>query len=213
MIAQRAIRFAIFTSMTESSRRRSWWTTLPGVLTGIASVITAIAALLGALQVLGVFDKEKMPAGAANTVTPGVTSTPSGQAADPPTVAPTPTWVGALRSGVLVMKNGDAADLKSGKTGFAVGTDLYAFTGTSGQVSTQANHPDFYISPHDGEPNKASCRAALDGRRISDIDLTPSVIGKWWCIHIANGYVGALQVTELSSDSPQSVTLNYVLWE
>lgn len=43
--------------MAEGSRGRSWWHTLPGILTGLAGLVTATAGLLLALDQLGVFDK------------------------------------------------------------------------------------------------------------------------------------------------------------
>ena len=42
--------------------KKSWWSTLPGVLTALAGVITAITGLLLALNKIGVFsDSTKLP--------------------------------------------------------------------------------------------------------------------------------------------------------
>jgi hypothetical protein len=43
--------------MTEkNSKKQSWWATLPGIITGTATLITAIVALLTILQQTGFFD-------------------------------------------------------------------------------------------------------------------------------------------------------------
>lgn len=64
--------------------KKFFWTTVPGILTGIAAVITAIGALVGVLFTAGVFDS-----GSTIVVdgTPGPTSTVVGQS---PTPKPTP---------------------------------------------------------------------------------------------------------------------------
>lgn len=68
--------------------KRFFWTTVPGILTGIAAVITAIGALVGVLFTAGVFD------GGSTTVVdgdPGPTSTavkgsPTAERTPPPTL-------------------------------------------------------------------------------------------------------------------------------
>ena len=45
--------------MAEGGQSRSWWYTLPGVLTGIAAVATAVTALIATLQGIGLFGGEE----------------------------------------------------------------------------------------------------------------------------------------------------------
>ena len=47
----------------QPQRDRSWWTTLPGVLSGIAAVLVAIGGLIGALVAIGVFSGPADPDG------------------------------------------------------------------------------------------------------------------------------------------------------
>ena len=42
--------------MTEEQTPKSWWKTLPGTLTALAGVITALATLIGVLNQSGIFD-------------------------------------------------------------------------------------------------------------------------------------------------------------
>jgi hypothetical protein len=44
--------------MAEESHPRVWWHTIPGILTAIAAVITAVTGLIVVLQQAGVFEKE-----------------------------------------------------------------------------------------------------------------------------------------------------------
>jgi len=65
----------------EAARARSWWQTLPGLLTALAGLLSAAAALLVALHQIGIFDGSKaaasrsersaaVPVSAAASVTP-----------------------------------------------------------------------------------------------------------------------------------------------
>jgi hypothetical protein len=50
--------------VTTDDSRRSFWTTLPGIISGTAGLLAAIAALVGALATLGVVGGSEEPAGA-----------------------------------------------------------------------------------------------------------------------------------------------------
>lgn len=60
----------------ESKSDKSFWTTLPGILTGIAGIITAIAALIAALNAAGVLTPATPTAPAPSVIR---TITPSTQ--------------------------------------------------------------------------------------------------------------------------------------
>ncbi len=84
--------------MTED--KKSWWHTLPGVLTALAGVITAVATLIGVLSKIGVFDEP----GGQQTSSTQVSVTESG------TNTPVQTTDGWAIVGKL--KNGRFYDLK-----------------------------------------------------------------------------------------------------
>jgi hypothetical protein len=48
--------------MNDEGGRQSFWTTLPGILTGIAGVLGAVAALIGALVAVGIIHTATTPA-------------------------------------------------------------------------------------------------------------------------------------------------------
>ena len=69
--------------------KKFFWTTLPGILTGIAAVITAIAALIGGLFTAGVFDSATTNGGVAGTPVPtstAVKGSPTPERTSPATV-------------------------------------------------------------------------------------------------------------------------------
>jgi hypothetical protein len=65
--------------MSDEEKSKSWWYTLPGVLTSLAAVVTALAGLVVALKQVGLFAPESPPAATTQSI-PAPTS-PSGAAA------------------------------------------------------------------------------------------------------------------------------------
>jgi hypothetical protein len=59
--------------VTGEQKAGTFWTTLPGILTGFAAVLTASAAVVGALAAIGVFDR----ATASPTPSPGSGGSPT----------------------------------------------------------------------------------------------------------------------------------------
>jgi hypothetical protein len=65
--------------MSDEEKSKSWWYTLPGVLTGAAAVVTALAGLVVALKQTGLFGPEVPPA--ATTLSTSMPTVPSGATA------------------------------------------------------------------------------------------------------------------------------------
>ncbi|MEM8503381.1 MAG: hypothetical protein AAF716_09540 [Cyanobacteria bacterium P01_D01_bin.1] len=77
-----------------------FWTTLPGVLTGVAGVIGAITALILGLKEVGLIGQDSPPSPSTSTseTSPALTASPTSStdsslppATQPPIVSPTPT--------------------------------------------------------------------------------------------------------------------------
>jgi hypothetical protein len=66
----------------DAKEKKPFWASLPGILTQVAALITAIAGLLVALDQIGVFDPDETP-------TPTATLTLSASPTDTPTSTPT----------------------------------------------------------------------------------------------------------------------------
>ena len=63
--------------MSEPGQGRSWWTTLPGVLTGVAALLTAVTGLVVALLPLIATQRDAASPGAKPRATESSTSSPS----------------------------------------------------------------------------------------------------------------------------------------
>lgn len=70
---------------------KSFWVTLPGILTGIAAIITAIGGILFTLHAIGYFDADNPPQVTQTSVTPTPESTPTPTPEPTPEPTPTPT--------------------------------------------------------------------------------------------------------------------------
>jgi hypothetical protein len=205
-------------------QRQSWWTTLPGILTGIAAVITAVVALIGALQVIGVFDEPAgtapagqggsitTPGGNGRTTAPPAGTGPTGGAAASP--GPLPSWVGALSHGLLTMNSGDIAVLETGTVGFAASGQDFVTVGNGRRMSIGMLYGSTsWFSPIDAAPDKEACRSALNGQKRTNLDADDNQIGHWWCVRTSEGYTGAIQLREVAMDeAPKHIVLAYVLW-
>lgn len=55
--------------MTDDEKKTSWWSTLPGILTASAAVITAVTGLILGLGQLGVFDRQPADGSARGVAT------------------------------------------------------------------------------------------------------------------------------------------------
>ncbi len=79
---------------SSTPNKQSFWTTLPGILTGIAGVVTASAALVGALATAGFFDDDEPPPTVTSTAEPTATERPDEQTGSPDWVfTDFPDWV------------------------------------------------------------------------------------------------------------------------
>jgi len=70
--------------MADKDTAQSWWHTLPGILTGVAGVITALGALAAALHQAGWLGSGPTSAIAADTVSTMPPAAPAGLAGTPP---------------------------------------------------------------------------------------------------------------------------------
>jgi len=73
--------------MTDEAKPRNWWQTLPGVLTALAALVTALAGLLAAITQTGWFGRQE-----ATTVAPSASGPPTHADAGTP-AAPRPQAV------------------------------------------------------------------------------------------------------------------------
>ncbi|HNU11155.1 MAG TPA: hypothetical protein PKJ45_07295, partial [Rubrivivax sp.] len=105
-------------AMSEQNSGTSWWQTLPGVLTGIAAVITAVGGLILALHQSGVFEKR-----AANPTSPDTRDQ------RPPVAS---AGKDAAQASAVNAQPGDAALVRAGHYTFKLlGTKLEPYPGSA----------------------------------------------------------------------------------
>ena len=87
---------------------KSWWATLPGILTALAGIVTSVTALIVALNQAGVFHAPKQPSPQAHygtTQPPETTKTPAATAAVPAATKSAPTGRTATPPGSLLIQD------------------------------------------------------------------------------------------------------------
>jgi hypothetical protein len=180
----------------------TFWTTLPGILTGSAAVITAIVGLITLLNGLGGGQSNN----GANQAVPGQIRSTSG-----PTTASS-----RLSNGVFIqrsrftMKSPDDADLETGVVGSGLsGVDLYLYcSGTQCLLNAMRS----LMTTIEGSGTKSSCIAALSSRHDQALDLGHLRTGETLCIQTQEGHVGALGILGLPGVGTTEFTFSYTLW-
>jgi hypothetical protein len=183
---------------SEGGGSGSFWTTVPGILTGVAGLMTAAVALIGLLHALNV------GAGTATTAISGrsgPTSTASGSA------SPSVSASGVLASGQLTMYDEDHADLEHGRINNAGDFDIYFGGDTIGASVYGA-----FLAPVQSTPGRADCAAALAARRDPHEFISQLGIGSWVCVHTLNGHVAAIQVVSHQDTTPHQLVINFTTW-
>lgn len=179
----------------------TFWTTLPGILTGFAAVVTAI---VGLITLLNGFGAERNNTG-SNQVAPGRSIATSG-----PQTTSSSQPNGVFIQGRLTMKSPDDADLERGVVGPGVsGSDLYLYC--SG-VDCLLNSMSSLMTTKEGPGNKSSCTTALTSRQDGALYLRQLRKGETLCVQTADGHVGALRILGLPGVGTIEFVFSYTLW-
>jgi hypothetical protein len=181
----------------------TFWTTLPGILTGIAALVTAIVGLITVLNRPG---RERNITANDKTV-----PMPSSSASAEPRATSSASPEGVFAKGRLTMKSPDGADLEKGLVGSAVtgGGDLYLYC--SG-VDCILNPMSSLMTVTEGPGDKASCASALRSRRDGAVRLQQLKAGQILCVQTADGHIGALEVRGLPGVGSIEFAFDYTLF-
>ena len=179
-----------------------FWTTLPGILTGVAALLTAIVGLITMLNRPG---RERNV-----TANDKLIPTPSSSTSGPRATSSSPRE-GVFASGRLTMKSPDEADLEKGLVGSAVtaGADLYLYcTG----VDCLLNPMTSLMSVTEGPGDKTSCTSALRSRRDGAVRLQQLKTGQILCVQTADGHIGAIEILGLPGVGSTEFAFDYTLF-
>jgi hypothetical protein len=190
----------------------AFWTTLPGVLTGIATLVTAIVGLVTLLHSLGGSGPSGSPAASASTTAPALVSSVATSTPDTSSSGAAP---GAPTHGRLSMVPGDGADLESGRLGNGVANaDLSLLgNGVGGHVYelTSLGGPLARISAD--SVDRAKCVAALSAHSDAYEYLSTLQVGSQLCVQTSENHVAALRVIALPAVGVSQFVFTYTVWQ
>jgi hypothetical protein len=178
------------------SRFLSFFTTLPGLLTAIAALLSAVTGLIVVIA--------KLEQG-------GGDGTASGTAGLPTSVGPSAL---IYHSGNLTVHAGDYVDLDKGLVGNGGNLD------TDWHVADPPD-PDWRLTtiwsggmaPLGGSTtaSRDACQTALGSRRDGAYVATPSSVNHWICVSTSDQRTAAFRFDRVSS-SPAELAVTFVVW-
>jgi hypothetical protein len=190
-------------SEADQSRKSAFlafWTTLPGILTGLAALITAIVGAVALWQTQS-GGGNSSPTSPVRSVT--LSATVGGGTGRGPGASSR-----FFATGRLSLARGDSADLEREQIGESADADV-----SFGPESTPTLHAgaSSFLAPVDKRPTKPACIAALR-RRHDSLELVSRIERKWTCVATTEGNVGVLRIASASGVGFAEVVLDYVVW-
>jgi hypothetical protein len=188
-----------------------FWTSLPGVLTGVAALITAVVGVVTLVQSPGGAAPSGAPAAVASGTTPAVGPTPGTSASASSAGG---TGSSAVVHGHISMSPGDHADLESGGVGNAVpnadlsllgdgvGGHVYELTSLGGAIAR--------FSGRAGD--RAGCAAALTTHHDAYEYLSDLQVGSQLCVQTSENHVADLRVIGTPGVGVAQFVYAYTVW-
>jgi hypothetical protein len=179
-----------------SSERRggflAFWTTLPGILTGVAALITAIVGAIGLWR-------SQSDGNSAGSTNQPVTATSAAQ---------TGTSSGHVARGRLSLVRGDWADLERGQVGNSTDADVTFGPGTT---PTLLSAGSAFLAPAQARPTKRSCTTALRARHdtseiVSELDTNRVRVST------TEGHVAVARIISAPGVGSAKLVLGYTVW-
>ncbi|HEY6151277.1 MAG TPA: hypothetical protein VIW19_12220 [Gaiellaceae bacterium] len=175
----------------EESRKSgflTFWTTLPGILTGLAALITAV---VGALALFKTSDNGNHKG--VDTGTPVTINVSHSQ---------------SKSSGRLSLVSGDPADLETGQIGQSIDADVAFGPETT---PTLGATPSASLAPVDTRPTRAECAAALRARH-DGAEIVSRVERKWICVSTAEKNIAVVRILSAPGPGSAKLVLGYTAW-
>jgi hypothetical protein len=212
----------------KQSRILTFFTTLPGVITAIATLITAVGGLLVAINEFG----DAKPADSSGpapsaSVTSAASPKPSpswSPKSEPSAVATSATQVelnldlsGAIVQKTMTVKLDDIVYLSDGATGAAwANGDFKLIAGDGGYLRLYGGRPilDEFAQISGGTVSKRSCSSLL-GHPAGEFRARSSDTGAWVCILRPDGYNGSYGAIHFDQVDlvERRITISYVIWK
>jgi hypothetical protein len=181
----------------------TFWTTLPGILTGIAALITAIVGLATFLHsgknTASTASPEQSLAETAISTMAGATTFNSGS------LGP----AGTIKEGRLALGRGDAADLEHGVIGFTSNDDI--MFGPESTPHLYASGTAF-LAPIQTPPSKRACESVLSQRQAA-FESIPELLAPWVCVSTSEGHVANVKIVRTPGVGSAQLLLKYTVWQ
>jgi hypothetical protein len=170
----------------------AFWTTLPGILTGLAALITAIVGVVGLWKSQN--DGSSAPTTAATTIVESTTTGGDGTA-------------GSGR-GQLSLGSSDEADLEQGQIGTSSTADLIF-----GPESTPTIHAtgSSFLAPAAGGLTQAGCTRALMTSHKS-FELVSEAAEHGLCVSTVEGHVAGVRIVKRPGVGNADLVLAFTVW-
>jgi hypothetical protein len=203
------------------SRILTFFTTLPGVLTAVATLITAVGGLIVVLDGLGE-DEQRPPAGGSDTSVS--TTSPAQRTSLQPSSdggSPGPAQTVDLDPSAVRLKKtlhaalNDIVFLSDGRAGLEWGDGndfkIDSFEVTK-QVRLYGGKPILAtFASIDGTVDKRSCAGRLGERPVSNFFVKQEHEGRWICVLTARDTIAAMRFDEVDLVSG-GLTITYAIW-
>ena len=193
----------------------AFWTTMPGILTGVAALVTAIVGLITLLNSLDEDGNDPVSSGSpsqavASTTSPDqdVASTTS-QSQITATTGSSSQTGGVLAQRQLTMKSPELADLEKGVVGSTIsGGDLYLYCSGSCLLNAMGGQ----LTTVENAGNKSECAAALSSRQEQALDPSALNEDEVLCVQTSDGHIAALRILGLPGGGTGEFVFSYTLW-
>jgi hypothetical protein len=176
----------------------AFWTTLPGILTGVAALLTAIVGLVALLN-----------SGSSGDSTPA--SVPGASSVTTPVKKPGVTGAetsGVLAHGRLALTRGDYADLERGLIEISPTADLIFGPESTPHLFATA---DAFLVPTHGAGSKRVCTTALSARHDT-FEILPQLGARPVCVSTTEGNVAAVTIVSLPGVASAQLVIGYTVW-
>jgi hypothetical protein len=172
----------------------TFFTTLPGLLTAVATLLTAVTGLIVVIS--------KLDGGGGDG---------DGGRGLPAVVGPSEQ---VYRSGGFTLQVGDMVDLDRGTSGKGLSSAadwLVPARPDPDWVLFAPYGARFAPLPGTGPASRDACESALRGRQDENYVVTPASKGRWVCVSTNDHRTAAFRVDRVSAD-PLEVGVTYVVW-
>jgi hypothetical protein len=193
------------------SRFLTFWTTLPGVLTGLAALLTAVISVVTVLHSGG--GSPTTPAAATSMAAVSSPSFATTRNSSPPGTSDTniASSGGTLAQGRISMQSGDFADLEHNRVGNGVpDPDLgFVVAGNDYQLTAMK-----HLARIAGQPaNRTACVAALNSRSDTYVLMSQLQVGSQLCVQTSGNHVAALRAVSLPGPGNPDFVYLYTVWQ